>query len=368
MKKFGIGLGILVVVIIAGIFISRFVSADKSQTVVGAVGGGKENFLKDEEVIRILKEKYNLTVRTDAWSNNKLIVDEVKYDDNGDKKTYDFIFFSDERFYEYYKNPAKGNEVPRERSVAGGIVLNTPIVIYSWDKVCDALISENIVTENNGVYYISDMQKLIDYIIEGKTWADIGMPEIYGKINITSPDPITSSPGTTYYGLLASIMNKGYVDTNQVQGISTQLKNFYGYSGFMSNTPADIFDLYLRTGMGAKPMIVDYEKSMIEFANLNPEGYNQVKDRIRILYPAPTIWNSHCITALSEGGQKYLQAMSDPEIQKIAWMKYGFRMGLAGGNNLSDVIVQSIPESIDSVTQGLKKEVYDDIINVLKEE
>ena len=35
----------------------------------------------------------------------------------------------------------------------------------------------------------------------------------------------------------------------------------------MNNTPADLFELYLKTGVGGKPMIVDYEKSAIDFAN-----------------------------------------------------------------------------------------------------
>lgn len=62
-----------------------------------------------------------------------------------------------------------------------------------------------------------------------------------------------------------------------------------GVSGYMNTTPADLFELYLKTGMGGKPMIVDYEKSVIDFANSNPDGWEQVKDKIRILYPIPTI-------------------------------------------------------------------------------
>ena len=50
-------------------------------------------------------------------------------------------------------------------------------------------------------------------------------------------------------------------------------------------------------------MIVDYEKSLIDFANSNPEGFKQVKDDIVVLYPKPTIWNSHCYAAFSENGK-----------------------------------------------------------------
>ncbi|MFQ9798903.1 MAG: hypothetical protein ACLR23_08115 [Clostridia bacterium] len=57
------------------------------------------------------------------------------------------------------------------------------------------------MTEDNGTYYVTDMPKLLEYINEGKKWSDIGLDSIYGNINIASTDPVTSSPGATYYGL-----------------------------------------------------------------------------------------------------------------------------------------------------------------------
>ena len=45
-----------------------------------------------------------------------------------------------------------------------------------------------------------------------------------------------------------------------------KLKEFYDKSGYMNNTPADLFEKYLKTGMGGEPMIVDYEKSIIMFS------------------------------------------------------------------------------------------------------
>ena len=99
----------------------------------------------------------------------------------------------------------------------------------------------------------------------------------------------------------------------------------------MNNTPADLFDLYLRTGVGAKPMIVDYEKSVIDFANANPEGYAQVKDSMRILYPSPTIWNSHCIISFSDAGSRFVDALTINESRRSRSIRYGFRTGVTGG-------------------------------------
>ncbi len=365
----GIGIGILVLLIlILGIIGGRKFFEEKTATVTiyGAVGGGKENLLEDEDFLKIIKKEFKAEIVNDTWSNGKLIVKDVVRED-GSK--YDFIFFSDQRFYDYYKTPAnKSNgEADRYTVLKGSLTLNTPVVIYSWDEVVDALINEGIVTEQDGVYYITGMEKLLDYILEGKTWSDIGLKTLYGKINIDSTDPVTSSPGATYYGLVASIMAGGQLTDDNYKDILPKLKEFYIKSGYMNNTPADLFQLYLKTGMGAKPMIVDYEKSIIDFANSNPDGYNQVKDRIRILYPVPTIWNSHCIASLSENGNTYYDIFENQDVQKLAWSKYGFRTGVTGGNyNVSDVIVKGIPQSISATVSSLKMNYYNEMIDYLK--
>lgn len=370
-KEFWIGLGILVILVLIIIGIKFFSTNGESimesnlKTVYVATGGGKENFLADEEVNKIMKKKYGLNVIYDSWSNGKLIKNPLVRED-GTK--YDVMFCSDQRFYDYYKlapDTTKG-ESARYTVQKGGLTLNTPIVIYSWDTVVDALIEQKIVTEKDGVYYITDMPKLISYILEGKKWKDIGVDMLYGSINIDSTDPVTSSPGATYYGLLLSIMCDGEITDEAVAENLPKLKEFYTKSGYMNNTPADLFELYLKTGVGGKPMIVDYEKSVIDFANSNPDGWEQVKDKMRILYPTPTIWNSHCIASFDEAGDEYYEAYEDKEIQQIAWSKYGFRTGVTGGNyDVTQVNVKGIPQSIISTVSSLKMNVYEQLISYL---
>ena len=370
-KEVWIGLGILVILVLIIIGIKFFSTNGESimesnlKTVYVATGGGKENFLADEEVNKIMKKKYGLNVIYDSWSNGKLIKNPLVRED-GTK--YDVMFCSDQRFYDYYKlapDTTKG-ESARYTVQKGGLTLNTPIVIYSWDTVVDALIEQKIVTEKDGVYYITDMPKLISYILEGKKWKDIGVDMLYGSINIDSTDPVTSSPGATYYGLLLSIMCDGEITDEAVSENLPKLKEFYTKSGYMNNTPADLFELYLKTGVGGKPMIVDYEKSVIDFANSNPDGWEQVKDKMRILYPTPTIWNSHCIASFDEAGDEYYEAYENKEIQQIAWSKYGFRTGVTGGNyDVTQVNVKGIPQSIISTVSSLKMNVYEQLISYL---
>ena len=387
---------VIFVVLILGIVGYKYLT-DNGNKVVGGVttiyvatGGGKEDFLADEDVLKILRKKYKLEVVFDSWSNGKtvqlpLIRESVglgnqniandiasgntSYTIHSDGvSTYDALFTSDQRFYDYYKlNPNKENGEADRYSVKGGsLTLNTPIVIYSWQKIVDALMQEGIVTETDGVYYISDMNKLMDYILEGKKWSDIGLGELYGKLNIASTDPVTSSPGATYYGLLLSTLSEGLVTDESVSNNLPKLKQFYIKSGYMNNTPADLFERYLKTGMGGQPMIVDYEKSIIDFANANPDGFSQVKDSIRILYPSPTIWNSHCYAYFTDNGKKLYDAFDDKDIQQIAWERYGFRTGITGGSYDVSKIGIGVPQTISSTVSSLKMDTYNQLIDYLK--
>ena len=363
-KIIGIALLVLIIVIVI-IFKNRDSFGTHVDPIYGAVGGGKEDLLADERINEIFKDKYKFEFVQDVWSNGKTVREDVVRKD-GSK--YDLIFFSDQRFYDYYKTSPQPGEAQRYTVLDGELMLNTPIVIYSWDTVVDALIKDGIVTVKDGVYYITNMEKLINYILQGKQWKDIGLDSIYGSINIGSVDPVTSSPGATYYGLLLSIMAGGNINDASVKAALPKLKTFYQKSGYMNNTPADLFSMFLKTGMGAKPMIVDYEKSVIEFANSNPDGWAQVKDKVRILYPTPTIWNSHCIAALSEEGKTVIDAFEDKEVSQIAWEKYGFRVGVTGGNyDVSKINISGIPQEISSVTSGLKMDYYNQLIDYLKQ-
>ena len=363
---------IIFILLIAAIIVIKFITDkdtsanDKNLTTVYvATGGGKESFIADEDVVKIMREKYGLNIVYDTWSNGKLIKNPLVREDKVTK--YDAMFTSDQRFYDYYKLPAdtQAGEASRYTVLNGGLTLNTPMVIYSWADVVDSLIKEKIVTETDGVYYITDMDKLLDYILQGKEWSDIGLPKLYGNLNIASTDPVTSSPGTTYYGLLLSIMCKSQVTTESTEQNLPKLKEFYIKSGYMNNTPADLFELYLKTGMGGKPMIVDYEKSIINFANSNPDAYAQIKDNMRILYPTPTIWNSHCIATFTENGNKFYKAFEDSEIQQIAWSKYGFRTGVTGGSYDVSQFGIGLPQAITSTVSGLKMDTYNRIIEYL---
>ena len=164
-KVIGVVIFIILILIIIGIKVmmdnnTGGINLKNLTTVYVATGGGKEDFIADEDVVKIMQNKYKLNVVYDTWSNGKLIKNALVRSDGVTK--YDAMFSSDQRFYDYYKlSPNKANgEADRYTVLNGGLTLNTPIVIYSWGEVVDSLINQKIVIEQDGVYYITDMPKL----------------------------------------------------------------------------------------------------------------------------------------------------------------------------------------------------------------
>ena len=391
-KIIGIVIFVVLILIIIGIKVlsggdatgGPGIIAKNLTTVYVATGGGKEDFISDPDIINIMKKKYKLNVVYDSWSNGKTVklpmvreavgLGNTSLDPNTvnihteGATPYDALFTSDQRFYDYYKLQPKADlgEADRFPVLDGGLALYTPIVLYSWKSVANKLIEQGIVTVgDDGIYYITDMNKLINLILEGKSWGDIGLTDLFGKVNIASTDPVTSSPGATYYGLLLSILSGGEINDQNIGGNLEKLKTYYLKSGYMNNTPADLFEKYLKTGLGGEPIIVDYEKSVIEFAISNPNGYNQVKDDMVILYPKPTMWNTHCFAVFSENGKKLYKALQDEEIQKIAWEKYGYRTGFAGSNYSAKKIGVNVPKTLTSTVSPLKYDYYNQLIAYL---
>ena len=391
-KKQIIGV-VIFIVLIAGIIIFKQFGGSISNvgitTIYVATGGGKEDFLKDEEVLEILRKEYKIDVIFDTWSNSKTVSkpliresiglgnqDIINRMENGEKFTihsdgvtkYDALFTSDIRYYDYYKQKPVGEEAERYTVLGGGLTLNTPIVFYSWDKIVDALIANKLAEEKDGIYYVTNMEKLVDYILNGKKWSELGVTDdIYGNVSISSIDPVKSSPGATYYGLLLGILSKGEVTEANVKKNMPKLKDLYIKSGNMRFTPADLFQEYLRAGMGTQKIIVDYEKSIIDFSNSNKKGFDQVKERIRILYPKPTSWNNHCYMYFTENGEILNKAFEENErIQQIAWERYGFRTGITGGKYDVSKIGIPVPQEITSTISGLKMNEYNALIDGLK--
>ena len=312
MKTKLIGLGILAAVIIAA---AAYVFISNGQTVTeinGYVGGEKIGLLEDEEVQDILRDRYRLVIDYAKAGSIDMVTD--------DPEGRDFLFPSNQTALELYKQ-VHGDPVKSE------IILNTPIVLYTRSAVAQALVDSGLAVVTNGVYTV-DMEKLTETIEAGTTWEEIGLPQLYGNVSVGTTDPTKSNSGNMFAGLLANTLCGGVADESNLAEILPRLQNIFQKLGYMESSSSDLFDQFLKTGMGAKPLIAGYENQLLEFAVENPDTWEQIKGDIVMMYPTPTVWSSHVYIALDEAGTAGIDALLDEDIQRLAWEKHGFRTGV----------------------------------------
>ena len=337
MKSRALGIILLAVVILASGGYYLYSSQSRVTVLDGYLGGEKIGLFEDEEAAEILRREYHLEFQYSRAGS----LDMVTADQTG----MDYLFPSSQTALAYYEDE-KGQPVQDE------IIFNTPIVLYTHQLVLDALMREGIVEEEEGVYY-ADMVKLTDLIMADTSWADLGVPELYGKVSVDTTDPAKSNSGNMFAALLANVLNGGEtVDETTVENVIPKLQEIFARLGYMETSSSDLFNQFLRMGVGAKPMIAGYESQLLEFAVENPEDYEQMKDDLVMIYPSPTVWSTHVYIALDEAGRAGAEALVDRDIQKLAWEKHGFRTSTYGAASQSfEGIIEEMAPEVTRVMQ-----------------
>ena len=350
MKTKLIGLGILAAVVIAAVAYVLISGSRAVTEINGFVGGEKIGLLEDEEVQDILRDRYKLIIDYAKAGSIDMIT--------ADAEGRNFLFPSNQTALELYKQ-LNGDPVKSE------IIFNTPIVLYTRSTVAQALVASGFAAVTDGVYTM-DMTKLIEAIEAGTTWEEIGLPQLYGSIAVGTTDPTKSNSGNMFAGLLANTLCGGVADESNLAEILPQLQGIFQKLGYMESSSSDLFDQFLKTGMGAKPLIAGYENQLLEFAVENPDTWEQIKGDIVMMYPTPTVWSSHVYIALDEAGTLGIDALLDEDIQRMAWEKHGFRTGVYDTPTDADHFgVSGIAEELTQVAPMPDANTMDRIIKAL---
>ncbi|MGX7107680.1 hypothetical protein ACWOBE_07840 [Hutsoniella sourekii] len=354
MKNKQIGLTILILVALGIGAYSFFVTELTNEvTVNGYLGGEKIGFFENERLADYLYINHSIILDYKKAGS----IDMVRSDTEG----LDYLFPSSQLALEIFKEEggqAAGSE----------IIFNTPIVLYTRQLVVDALIKEGLVEDRNGVYYIQ-MPKLAQLIAEGKTWQDLGLGELYGQVSIKTTDPNKSNSGNMFLGLLANALNQNQVATEaDLDRIRPQLQKIYQAAGHMQSSSADLWNQFLRMGVGSYPIIAGYESQILELSVAEPETFQALKEDpsrgIRLLYPEPTVYSTHPFIALNENGLATMEALLEEEPQQIAWEDHGYRTSIAGAE-VKTFDVQGLAPEITQVMPLPSNRVMEDLMQTV---
>lgn len=250
------------------------------------------------------------------------------------------------------------------RVLSDQTIFNSPIVFYAWAEVADALQQQGYVTQDAQGFLTADVAGIGTLIEEGARWQeDLGL-NIYGSFRIFSTHPAKSNSGNIWSGLLATVLNDGTTPTTaNLPEVLPKVTAYFAAMGHMEASSGDIFQNFLKQGMGARPIIVGYENQMVEFLAENAALADDIRARVRVIYPEPTVFASHPLISLTSDCARLSEALMDPEVQAIAWSDHGFRTGLIGvENDPAEIGVARLPETVSLVVPMPSAAVMERII------
>lgn len=362
MKKSFLGLGILAgvagITAAASFFdfsaLTRNVERRTPIDVSIYFGGEKSALLRNETVRQIIEDRYKVSLNaTKAGS--------VEMATTLSAQGRDCLWPSNTVAVELAR--AAGRRVINDETI-----FNSPIVFYAWSDVADALVSNGVVAKRNDGFLAADVAGIVDLITSETRWKeDLGV-EVYGRFKIFSTHPAKSNSGNIWSGLLATALNSGATPTERdLTEVLPRVQAYFDAMGHMESSSGDIFQNFLKQGMGARPIIVGYENQMVEFLQQNAGFADDIRDKVRVIYPQPTIFASHPLISLTPACARLSEALQDPELQAIAWSDHGFRTGLIGvENKAKDITAASLPETVNLVVPMPSAQVMEAVISSIE--
>ncbi|MDR0585904.1 MAG: hypothetical protein LBG26_01560 [Treponema sp.] len=347
------GLIILVLVIVSAAMYQLVVgSKPKTTATNGYLGGEKSGLFDDERFAGVMLKNYGISIRYKKAGSIDMI--------SAPFEEMDYLFPSNYTALELYRQKY-GSAYKRAE-----VVFNSPIVLYTRKSVAEAFKSQGWIHTEEETEYV-DLVKLIDAILAGTKWSDVGLDELYGTIFVISTDPLKSNSGNMFAGLVANMLNGGDVATEEsLKTTGGELKRFFSKLGYLESSSADLFNSFLKTGIGAKPVIVGYESQILEFSVEHPADWAYVKDDIVVLYPEPTVWSAHPFIALTDNGNRVLDVLLEEEIQALAWETHGFRTGITSGQEANKVFdINGVPGQVKKVIQLPNPDTMQKIMDII---
>jgi len=298
-------------------------------TKVNCLGAEKTALLADPAIKQLLRTKYHLSV---TWTRRGSY--EVAQIPTADLKSQraDCIWPSSASAQSVFKAAHKTSDFTGYREES---VLESPEVLYAGADATDVMVKAGIVKRQNGSFYIVNIKTLmLDYVLQHRRWESIGAANMGGPIKITSTDPRTSNSSFTMYQLILTTLASGdpFQPPTTANVESTHslpiMQAILASQGLQTDNSDGGFNDWIL--QGTQSLYAGYENQLVQkVAAYKAKGNNGavqlLKNGVRILYPDPTLFNTHPLIALSPAGGKFIDAMKDPEIQRIAWESYGFR-------------------------------------------
>ncbi len=313
----------------------------KRTNLFGFIGGEKQAFIEDPDMVKALGS-WGLTLDARVAGSVEMVREAALL-----SQKPQFLWPSSSIMVDL----ARQNGVAIRKDQ---VVLNSPMVIYSWAPVAEGLTKAGLVTQAaDGTNHL-DLKALLDAVSSGQQWSALGVPQLFGRVRVVSTDPNRSNSGFMFAGLALSLLAGDVATMDDLARYGDQLESVFRSMGLKSSSSGKLFDQYLAGGVGAEPMVVGYENQLVEWILADPARWARVSGNAGskpvVLYPRPTAYSAHPLITIDAAADRLLEALMSEPLQQLAWTKHGFRgpLGAIAGET-SGPIAGLLPAEIDAV-------------------
>jgi len=308
----------------------------------GFAGGEKEGFWSNARVRSTLERQFGLILDARRAGSVEMVRERALLDQKPQ-----FLWPSSSVLVEVARS--SGLKISRDQ-----VIFNSPIVLYSWDRIADGLVKGGFAEPAGGPRYKADLGKLLKAIIDGQTWASIGVSDLFGRARIVSTDPNKSNSGFMFAGLAASLLSGDVVMPDTLNRIDGDVATVFRRMGFKPPSSGKLFDDYVAGGAGAQPLIVGYENQLVEWVLQDAERWKRLETSAPakpvVLYPQPTVFSAHPLISIDRQADELIDALMSETLLEMAWEDHGFRGPLGTIGKARNALLQSrLIERIDAV-------------------
>ena len=308
----------------------------------GFIGGEKERFLANPDVVSALRRHGGLVLDARRAGSVEMARERTLLDQKPQ-----FLWPSSSVLVDLAR--ASGVKIQRDQ-----VILNSPIVVYSWDVVAKGLVAAGLAQPDGAVRYRLELARLLDAILQNRAWADIGVPSLYGRARLLSTDPNRSNSGFMFAGLAANLLAGEVATPQSLTVVGDKVQAIFTGMGYKPSSSGKMFEAYIAGGPGAQPLIVGYENQLVEWVLEDEARWSRLEAAAPakpvILYPQPTVFSAHPLIAIDETANALIDALMSPDVQEIAWTKHGFRGPLGTSGEIDTPLVKDrILPRIDQV-------------------
>lgn len=209
-------------------------------------------------------------------------------------------------------------------------VFSTPLIAFTRSSHAESLVAKGYATKQSDGSLLLPFAKVADLVATKAAWKSVGINE-YGPVKVrgTALESTTSGQALVHL-LVAAFNNDEPVTPETVPALTAKIKPIVDRLGQLPKTTNDLLNVCLSTGCTDLNFGLEstYLRIVHDFADgdeNSKKSAEAMKKNLTVLYPQPAAWGHHTMIVLTEGGRRFLNALSDPEIQTVAWTEHGLR-------------------------------------------